>query len=77
LFWTIQLIWVALLIYIVSFILITRFSRNQVKYGSKDSSNKESLYAWKILGGRTKYFELIAMTSGLITMAIVAIIKAI
>ena len=32
------LIWVALLIYIVSFILITRFSRNQVKYGSKDSS---------------------------------------
>jgi len=48
-----------------------------VKYGSKDSSNKESLYAWKILGGRTKYFELIAMTSGLITMAIVAIIKAI
>jgi len=72
------LIWVAILIYILSFCLIIRFSFNQVKFNnSKNFSAKASLYAWKVWGVRTRYFQLAVMTSGLITMGIVAIIKAI
>jgi len=72
------LIWVAILVYILSFYLIIKFSFNQVKFhNSKNSSAKASLYDWKVWGVRTRYFQLAAMTSGLITMGIVAIIKAI
>lgn len=72
------LIWVAILVYIVSFYLIARFSRDQVKYhNSKASSTKSSLYDWKVWGIRTRYFQLVAMTSGLITMGVIAIIKAV
>jgi hypothetical protein len=72
------LIWVAILVYILSFYLITRFSRNQVKYhNSKSSTTKASLYDWKVLGIRSRYFQLVAMTSGLVTMGVIAIVKAV
>jgi hypothetical protein len=70
------LMWIAIIVFILSFFLIVRFSQDQVKYhNSKGASVKSSVWDWKVLGIRTRYYQLVVATSGLITMAIVAIIK--
>jgi hypothetical protein len=69
------LMWVAIVVYIASFFLIVRFSRNRYKYHNSNMSESASLRAWKVLGVRTYYYRLVAATSGIITMIVVAVFK--
>lgn len=65
---------VACVVFALSFILIVRFSHNRYKYHAV-KSEKASVSMWKTFGIRTRYYQLAVMMTGLITMAIVAIIK--
>jgi hypothetical protein len=69
---------IAAVVYVLSFFLLVRYSRDGAKYhNSKGTSVKASVGEWKIWGVRTAYFQLVAATSGLITMAVIAIIKVV
>lgn len=57
-----------------SFFLIVRSSRNKIKYQSL-SSETASVKSWKTTGARTSYYRLAVVLSGLITMAVVAVMK--
>ena len=69
------LIWVALVVYLLSFFLIVRFSRNRAKY-LKDPAVSAFLYSRTVWGARLQYYRLVAGMSGVATFIVVAIIMA-
>jgi hypothetical protein len=68
-----SLIVVAIVVFILTFFLLTRLSHSQYKYKNSPTENV-SLRKWK-LGARTGYYRIVVMTSGLITVGILAVIK--
>lgn len=71
-----SLLFIAAIIWSISFVLIVWFSHARYKYtnGNADSS-KSSLRVWKTQGVRTAYYRLAIATSGLFTMAAVALVQ--
>ena len=70
-----SLIVIAGVVWVVCFLLIVRFSRDRYKYTYNGASGKTALRAWKTLGGRTAYYRLAIAFSGLVTMAVVAVVR--
>ena len=67
---------IAIATWVISFLIIVRFSRMKYKYNNGDAvANKVAVKAWTTQGGRTAYYRLAIGLSGLITVGVIAIVK--
>ena len=69
------LIWIGIVVYILTFFLIVRFSPNRAKY-LKDPTVTAFLYSRTVWGARLQYYRLVAGMSGIVTLIVIAIVKA-